>query len=115
MTEPPRDEQGTRPAAGTGDARLERRSDVATRLLLQALAEEWCTDADLATALGVSQLELARFGSREARMSPEQRLRLADRLAGCAPSAQQVFVSAIHAAAVADVALREAAETSRPE
>jgi hypothetical protein len=82
-----------------GAAGDDRRTDVATRLLRQALDHCWCAPEELADALGVARLDLTRFGSRQARMTATQRARLAERLERCAPAEHQMLVRAVRDAA----------------
>ena len=104
--EPPPASQPARPATG------ERRADVATRLLRQALDHRWCAPEQLATALGVQRRDLTHFGSWRRRLTPNDRLRLAGFLEGVAPASYQESVRFVRTEALIDIE-RAAAEAAR--
>jgi hypothetical protein len=86
----------------------DRRVDVATRLLRQALDDGWLPPEALARALHVSENQLALFRAREAPMGAEVRYALAEALREVAPPTYRVYVRSVRAQAVADRAIDEA-------
>src|SRR5919201_682915 len=108
--DPPRDPE----SPAETDAADDRRTDVATRLLREALDHCWCAPDEIATALGVARLELTRFGSLQARMTPARGARLAERLERCAPPERQVLVRAVRDAADAELARPRGPRARRP-
>jgi plasmid maintenance system antidote protein VapI len=107
---PPPGPDGTPSTAPTADG--ERRADVATRLLRQALDHSWCAPDELAAALGVQRRDLTHFGSWRRRLTPEDRLRLAGFLEGVAPASYQESVRFVRTEALIDLE-RAAAEAAR--
>ena len=86
----------------------DRRVDVATRLLRQALDDGWLPPEALARALHVSVDQLARFRAREVTMGAEVRYALAEALGDVAPPTYRVYVRSVRAQAVADRAIDDA-------
>jgi plasmid maintenance system antidote protein VapI len=97
------------PASSDGG---ERRADVATRLLRQALDHCWCAPEELAAALGVQRRDLTHFGSWRRRLTPDDRLRLAGFLEGVAPASYLESVRFVRTEALIDLE-RAAAEAAR--